>query len=196
MNIVQFEGDDLMNRTITSKECILEASKSIASVSGMSALNIRDVARKCEISVGSVYNYFPSKDDLVFATVESIWTEILMSDDSAISQKTFTDAVSHFFERVLFGTNKYPSFLDAHSMRSMDTSKEKGRGVMNRFFGKVMNDLLVALDGDPQVRKDAFSEDFTKEAFVGFVFSNVLSLVMNRKNSCAFLLKVIKRTVY
>ncbi|MDD4781161.1 MAG: TetR/AcrR family transcriptional regulator [Tissierellia bacterium] len=37
-------------------------------------LNMKDVAHKCGISVGSVYNYFQSKGDLIVATIESIWT--------------------------------------------------------------------------------------------------------------------------
>ena len=39
-------------------------------------ISIRSVAAACGVSVGSIYNYFQSKTDLVAATVESIWADI------------------------------------------------------------------------------------------------------------------------
>lgn len=186
----------LLNKIITSKEIILSASKELVRESGMSALNIRDVAKKCDISVGSVYNYFPSKDDLIIATVESIWLEILAFEQGDFSKQSFEDAVKHFFESVLRGSESYSFFLDIHAMNVMGTNKSKGREVMNRFFGHVIRGMVISLEHDPKVSVDAFSEDFTKEAFVGFVFSNIMSLVMNRKTSCEMLLKVIHRTIY
>ncbi len=185
-----------MNKTITSREIILAASKELVKESGMLSLNIRDVAKKCDISVGSVYNYFPSKDDLSIATVEAIWMEILGVEGVSCTCSDFQVGVKHFFESVLKGSKDYSFFLDVHAMNLMDASKSKGREVMNRFFGSVMRGFIDILDKDPKVRPDAFNEDFTKEAFVGFVFSNIISMVMNRRTSCAFLLKIIDRTIY
>ena len=72
----------------------------------------------------------------------------------------------------------------------------RSREVMNRFFGQIIRGMVASIERDPLVKPDAFSEDFTKEAFVGFVFSNIMTLIMNRKTSCDFLLKVIRRTIY
>lgn len=48
-----------MSKTITSQEAILGAGKEIVLEYGLQGLNIRDVAKRCGISVGSIYNYFP-----------------------------------------------------------------------------------------------------------------------------------------
>lgn len=185
-----------MNTIITSKEIILSASKELVQEAGMTSLNIREVAKKCDISVGSVYNYFKSKDDLIIATIESIWAEILELEEGDYSKESFETAVKHFFDSALLGSEKYSFFLDAHSMSMMNANKSKGREVMNRFFGKIIRGMVTSLERDPLVKSDAFSEDFTKEAFVGFVFSNIMTLIMNRKTSCDFLLTVIRRTIY
>ena len=65
-----------MNTFITSREAILAASRKIATEQGLQAINIRAVAQNCGVAVGSVYYYFPSKADLVAATVEDVWKSI------------------------------------------------------------------------------------------------------------------------
>ena len=64
MNIVQI-GGIRMNTVVTSKEIILEASKKLIREEGLNSINIRSVASACGVSVGSIYNYFDSKSELV-----------------------------------------------------------------------------------------------------------------------------------
>ena len=65
-----------MNTVITSKEEILRNSCELIQRQGWSAVNIRSVATACGVSVGSIYNYFGSKAELVSATIESVWHDI------------------------------------------------------------------------------------------------------------------------
>ena len=65
-------GRENVNTVITSKEAILETSRKLIQENGWAAVNIRSVAQACNISVGSVYNYFDSKSDLIAATVERV----------------------------------------------------------------------------------------------------------------------------
>lgn len=53
---------------------IEEARKQIEEV-GYSGMTIRSVAKACEVGVGTVYNYFSSKDDLVATYMLSDWNE-------------------------------------------------------------------------------------------------------------------------
>ena len=65
-----------MYPSVTSDKAILQASRTLLQEQGWTALNIRSVAAACGVSVGSIYNRFGSKSQLVAATVESIWQEI------------------------------------------------------------------------------------------------------------------------
>ena len=65
-----------MNTVVISKDEILKASRELIRQQGWSAVSIRSVAAACGVSVGSIYNYFSSKSDLIGATVESVWCEI------------------------------------------------------------------------------------------------------------------------
>ena len=74
-----------MNKAVTTKEEILKIGRELIRQQGWAAINIRAVAAACSVSVGSIYNYFTSKADLVGAIVESVWHEIFhRSEDETV----------------------------------------------------------------------------------------------------------------
>lgn len=54
-----------MYPSVTSDKAILQASRTLLQEQGWTALNIRSVAAACGVSVGSIYNRFGSKSQLV-----------------------------------------------------------------------------------------------------------------------------------
>lgn len=185
-----------MNKTLTSRENILSAGKGIITQSGIQTLNMRNVAQRCGIAVGSVYNYFPSKGDLIIATVESVWIEIMHDVKGCHSKLGFIENLLFLFKSIQKGSREYPSFFSVHSMSFANVDKNKGREVMHLYFAHIKKGLLEALDQDPNVREDVFSDKFTKSDFVNFIFSNILTLLMNEEPYCDYLLEIVKRIIY
>ena len=72
-----------MNTGITSKEAIMQACRKIAAQKGLSALNMRTVAKECNIALGTLYNYYADKDELLIAAVESVWKDIFTWTENA-----------------------------------------------------------------------------------------------------------------
>jgi AcrR family transcriptional regulator len=56
-------------RLAARQEAIIAAARTLAAESGMAAVQIVPVAERAGIAAGTVYRYFPSKDDLVAALV-------------------------------------------------------------------------------------------------------------------------------
>jgi AcrR family transcriptional regulator len=55
------------------KNQILEQARTILEKEGCAKLNIRQIAKLSGISVGTVYNYFPTKKDLVIFLMIEHW---------------------------------------------------------------------------------------------------------------------------
>ena len=67
-------------------------------------LTIRSVANACGVAVGTVYNYFPSKDSLVEAVIQADWEvmmvglreELAQADDAMESLRVICDRLQSF----------------------------------------------------------------------------------------------------
>lgn len=59
------------------RERLLACAREILLSDGYDHLTIRDAAKRCDVAVGTVYNYFPSKDVLVASIMLEDWMQAL-----------------------------------------------------------------------------------------------------------------------
>lgn len=89
------------------KELILDQAKKILDNEGYSKISIRRVAKECDIAVGTIYNYFPSKKELIVEMMTNFWKEyyynienILKTDENFyIKLKNIFDNLNEFIKR-------------------------------------------------------------------------------------------------
>jgi len=184
-----------MNKVVTSKEAILAASRSIVMEKGISAVSMRSVADACSIAVGSLYNYFPSKAELLSAAVEDVWRDIFHMGDCT-KFDSFSDCLIWLFERVQKGCARYPGFFTFHSVSFAAGEKERGRLVMQQYFGHIKESLAQVLKNDGNVRPDAFGTCLTVEEFVDFIFTVFTSMLLNGQDNYRPLLEIVSRCIY
>ena len=184
-----------MNPAVTSREQILSVCRAIIAEEGVSALSMRAVAERCHVALGSLYNYFPSKDDLLTAAVESVWEDIFREAQPE-PEMGFAAYILWLFETLKGGAGPYGGFLTAHALSLSGGVKDRARGMMAQQLGKLRRDLLDVLAQDPCIRRGAFGESLRADAFVDFVLSSLLAQLMRGSDSCAVLLEMIRRTIY
>ena len=154
-----------MNTIVTSKEEILKTSCALIQEQGWSAVSIRSVAAACGVSVGSIYNYFDSKAELVSATVESVWREIFHRPEDAAVFQDVQACVIWMYERMAYGYEQYPGFFTLHSLGFMRDEKADGKRHMQQAWHHMLMGLCAVLKQDARIRPDAFDEQFTAEKF-------------------------------
>lgn len=185
-----------MNVVVTSREEILKNSLKLIQQQGWSSVSIRAVAAACGVSVGSIYNYFDSKAELVSATVESVWCEIFhRPDDAAVFQDTEA-CVAWMYERMAYGCRQYPGFFTLHSLGFMREDKTDGKRLMQQTWRHILNGLCSVLRQDANIRADAFTEQFTVEKFADVLFSLMLSALLRQDYDPSAVLEIVRRTLY
>ena len=194
MNIVQIGGAPV-NPAVTSKEQILSVCRAIIAEEGVSALNMRAVAERCHVALGSLYNYFPSKDDLLTAAVESVWEDIFREVQPEPGMG-FAAYILWLSDTLRGGAGPYGGFLTAHALSLSGGAKDRARGMMAKYLSRLRRELLDVLARDAQVRTGAFGKDLREDEFVDFVLSSLLAQLTRESDSCAVLAEMIRRTLY
>jgi AcrR family transcriptional regulator len=187
---------DFVNTVVTSKEEILKISRQLIRQQGWPAVNIRSVAAACGVSVGSIYNYFGSKAELVGAIVESIWWDIFHHPEGEKAFQDIQRCVLWLYQRMEYGCRKYPDFFTLHSMGFMRVEKEDGKRLMQKTWQHILDSLCDVLRHDKNIRPDAFDEQFTAEKFADVLFSQILSALLRKDYDPSGILEIIRRTLY
>ncbi len=185
-----------MNTVVTSKEEILKTSRELIRQKGWGAVNIRSVAAACGVSVGSIYNYFESKAELVGETVESIWCEIFRHPQQGMVFEDIQECIRWMYERMEYGCKAYPGFFTLHALGFMQEEKSDGKRRMQQTWKHILNGLCMVLQRDARIRPDAFTEQFTAQQFADILFSLMLSALMRKDYDASTVIELIHRTLY
>lgn len=185
-----------MNPKITSEEEILHTCREIVSKEGTDALNMRHIADVQGIALGSLYHYFPSKDAMITASVESVWQDIFHLREKPKEILPFTEYVKWIYACVRQSKIDYPNFSMSHSLGFASSAKKEARETMMRCFAQIKEGLATSLDHDSKILSSAFNASFTKDDFIEFVFSSFFVSMIQGKDNCHTLLQVIDRCIY
>nr|WP_325302811.1 TetR/AcrR family transcriptional regulator [uncultured Dysosmobacter sp.] len=194
MNNVQ-NGGGVVNAVVTSREQILGTCRELIRRQGWPAVQIRAVAAACGVSVGSIYNYFGSKAELVAAAVESVWQDIFCCAERE-APGDILSCLTWLYGRMEYGGRTYPGFFSLHAVSFLEEDRADGKRRMERAWGQLQIELESALRRDPWVRPDAFDQAFTPEQFAGTLFSLMLSALVREDYDPAPVLELSRRLLY
>jgi AcrR family transcriptional regulator len=80
---------------------ILEAARERFGESGVDATSLRSIASDAGTSIGMIYYYFPTKDELFLAVVEEVYAALLSDLEQALSAHAdFESSVSALYRRI------------------------------------------------------------------------------------------------
>lgn len=184
-----------MLRNNGSKSNIMKVCRQIVAEEGIAGLNMRKVAKRTNLAIGSIYYYFPSKDELLIASIESVWDDIFSLDQVDLRKIKLSEYISLTYTNIKKGMEKYPNFLNIHSMSFSSSKDKKARLVMDDFLTELKGNIIEILAHDCDIREDVFDENFTKEDFADFIIINIISLWLSQK-SADFTIKMIEKLLY
>lgn len=185
-----------MNQPVTSREEILHTCRQLVMEKGMPAVNMRSVASACGVALGSLYNYFGGKAELISATVESVWADIFQEPEQRGKERPFLQAVLWMHDSLQQAKATYPGFFTLHAMSFAGQDRQDGRRVMQAHFERIRQLLQDALLTDQQVSPTAFDARCTREGVVRLAFDTVIATAINGQNEIDALLCLLDRGLY
>ena len=89
---------------------ILDAARDLFVAEGYHNVSIRKIAERIEYSPGSIYSYFPSKDDIFFALAEEGFRILCTPDPTCAGQADPLHAIRGAFWRVYEFSKSHPEY--------------------------------------------------------------------------------------
>jgi AcrR family transcriptional regulator len=73
---VAVDGETLTPNQAARRDRVLDAAMSLAADGGYDAVQMRDVAARAQVALGTIYRYFSSKDHLLAACQLELWRDM------------------------------------------------------------------------------------------------------------------------
>ena len=139
---------------------LLEEARRQVAESGFSAVTIRSVASGCGVGVGTVYNYYPSKEALVASFMLDDWKICVVSiEDTARCADSLEPVLRTIHEKLRLFMEQYdPVFRDENAASSYTGSTSKYHAVLRSQLAGPIRKFC----------RDDFTAEFIAEAMLSW----------------------------
>lgn len=194
MNNVHEVVIKMKNKNIDYKATILLAAKEIAIKQGVTKIDIRSVAKSSGIASGTVYNYFPSKGDLLVAVIEDFWEGAFSDVDwRSFANHDFYESLEKIYSILYVYLNKFKenwleelSFLKTHE-------KLLGKQKQNEYFEKISSRIKDMMELDNNLKHYLWTEIVSKEKTTEFIFENMLMMLKKGEKDISFFIVILRK---
>lgn len=186
-----------MNTIVTSRSQLLAAARGIAYQEGLSRVSVRAVAAKCGVAVGSLYNYFPTKADLIAAVIEDFWQSAIHHDTCRPEPgEGFPAFVGRMYADLAHSLSAFRADWLAEIGRLDAAERSAGRALESQCFSHMQAGLVQALEADPAAHLPPALAGDGVAPFAAFVFQNLLHALRGGAPDCAYLCALLEGLLY
>jgi AcrR family transcriptional regulator len=164
-------------------ERILQSASSLFRKSGYDAVRIEEIAAAADVSVGTIYNYYANKGDLLVAIVAMEVNDVITSGEAIVEKppssalKAVNALMSIYIEHSLVWLDKtmwrqamgtamqQPQSPFGYSYANLDDGLAKQ---MTRLIGKLQTLRIISPKADPQSLGEVLFNNMDR-MFIGFV---------------------------
>lgn len=175
---------------------ILQAATRLAATQGAEAINMRAIAKQCGVSLGSVYNYFEGKDEIIHALAVVYWQEALQALQNMHTSTGFLQNLNSMYTFLLGRVNSFTPGLLAAIRSAGAGDIRKGKQSEQAMLQALHGTLLALLKQDTAISADVWGPGYTMEGCATFVLANLFGALQQRAEHIDFLLETLRRVLY
>lgn len=186
-------------RSVITSEEILEQAYQLACEQGLRSLSIRSIAAACDVSVGTVYNSYASKTELINDVVGMFWQRAFAETMKTLAAHEgndfidFCEALSHGLKSALKEFRKeFLSDLSALSEGDrLSVQKREQQSFIHARAG-----IERALLSDPKIKQDRLTGALIPEALAALVWETLIDSARDDMDYDKTLFELLRSALY
>lgn len=137
------------------EKILAEADRQMRDV-GYHAMTIQSIAKACGVGVGTVYNYFSSKDDIIIACVAADWMACMATIRTVAKYSPTCEAVIHcmYDQLYAFGVAHDHIFQDSAAANAVDGAIYRHMKTLSAQLAEILQKFCEK-DGEAQLIAEA-----------------------------------------
>ena len=152
----------MKEKLIKKREAIIIASRDLFAINGYENTKVEDITRSINISKGSFYTYFKTKEDVLFEVIEKLYSEYEKVLENINKSQDQESILKEFFKIRLLIHMKYVNIKDTIIELSLsEVSNEKILSLRNRII--LMNTDFIKNNIIIKYNKKGIDEDFVAD---------------------------------
>ena len=164
-HILQLEGQGLVTRTFRRldsprQQAVLQAILDEAAEKGPASMNIKEVSRRADVSIGSLYQYFGNRVNLLAFAVElsvRMMTDLFAKSRPYLLEMPLREALSAYVSYGLEWCQSQPGFIHFFGRAAYQGDPQMAEKVVRpvaQAMRQVVQDMLSAATGRGELRLD------------------------------------------
>ena len=190
---------EMGKRSVITSEEILEQAYQLACEQGLRSLSIRSIAAACDVSVGTVYNSYASKTELINDVVGMFWQRAFAETMKTLAAHegndfiAFCEALSQSLKSALKEFRKdFLSDLSALSEGDrLSAQKREQQSFIHARAG-----IKQALLSDPKIKQDQLTGALTPDALAALVWETLIDSARDDMGYDKTLFELLRSALY
>ena len=126
--------------------------------------------------------------------VEDFWKYVFHSQTYDIRDNiSFPELFGRVYQSLFQNIKQFQQEFLSQMVELTGEEKRKGKNIEEIYFKHIKEGFLRGLEVDDKVKEGIFDENFTKEKFLSFVFSQMMWMLKNGQENSSFFQEVLKR---
>lgn len=164
-----------MPKTIEDVEnLILRSAFELLKAQGYQKLNMREIAKKSNIATGTIYNYFPTKDELMISLIRFYWKDYREKIYELFSSK---EDVLTKMRGIFLMIDTFIRTFEGFILEYAKKGNEKPEGRVQKFLNEFRKGIKNALDMDKTI---SIVPSIKTEELSAFIAANMISIALYR----------------
>ena len=160
------------------EQLLQEAARQVAT-QGYAATTMRSVASACGLAVGTVYNYFPSKDMLIATFMAEDWTQCLAEIDDAAARDAQAMLLTACEVLRRFADRHRALFCDKAAARIFSTVfSERHRQLCNQLSARILPHCVGKTETERRLAAELAAEGLLTFAMRGTPIEELLAVLI------------------